>query len=542
MPKIKNGILLFCIVIFSFSLRIYDLDKIPNSISADEAAFGYNAYSVLKTGRDEFGHKLPLLFQSFDDHKNPVFAYLLVPFIKIFGLNDFAIRLPSVLAGTATVIFFFFLTRFLVSDAKVALTAAFFAAFSPWLIQYSRIALETQSALLLTLAGICAFFAGTNKRIYYFLSAVLLGFSFWTYYASKLFILLFLPVLLLFRKRFNKSVIVFITIFLIFTIPYFVIISKSNELVRQYGISVFSGSQDLERDANYALADRENGIFFGNIIHNRRLTFINLVAGGFLRIINLELLFSPNDQNQIPATRLFYLWQLPLLVLGAVYLYKKRKVFWFIVFFLLIGYIPGAITQLPVFDRRILINSYPLILLSAIGLWTILQKIDAKSPVLSRVSKTVIFILIITSFFIYSHNYFLHGRQTVVTLWGNGMKETIAETMQEKNAYENIFVSLRLNQPLIFFLYYLRYPPDKYLSQGGTISGGYLDERNRFDTFRFKFIKPQDLSEKNLYVWSISEIQPCLLAQKTVYTTDGKPLSYIGKLKNNLSNCKREEN
>src|SRR3989344_2922720 len=119
--KIRSLKLLFATCLIGAFLRLYDLKQIPNSLSADEAAFGYNAYSILKTGRDEFGHFLPLYFQSFDDYKNPVFGYVLIPFIAILGLNDWVIRLPSVLAGVAVVAGFFLLTRKLVRSSKTAL-------------------------------------------------------------------------------------------------------------------------------------------------------------------------------------------------------------------------------------------------------------------------------------------------------------------------------------------------------------------------------------------------------------------------------------
>ena len=43
------------------------------------------AYSILKTGRDEYGSPFPLLFRSFDDYKAPIPVYLLVPVFKFFG-------------------------------------------------------------------------------------------------------------------------------------------------------------------------------------------------------------------------------------------------------------------------------------------------------------------------------------------------------------------------------------------------------------------------------------------------------------------------
>src|SRR5512141_1077338 len=92
------------ILMVAVFLRFYQLGSIPASPDWDEAALGYNAYSILKTGRDEYGKFLPLVFRSFDDYKPPLYIYLTVPMVALFGLNVFAVRLSSVLLGTLTVL------------------------------------------------------------------------------------------------------------------------------------------------------------------------------------------------------------------------------------------------------------------------------------------------------------------------------------------------------------------------------------------------------------------------------------------------------
>src|SRR3989344_1223720 len=87
---------LFLIILLAFFLRIYKLGSVPPSLYWDEASLGYNAYSILKTARDEHGKFLPLTnFAAFGDYKPPGYIYAAVPSIAIFGLNEFAIRFPS---------------------------------------------------------------------------------------------------------------------------------------------------------------------------------------------------------------------------------------------------------------------------------------------------------------------------------------------------------------------------------------------------------------------------------------------------------------
>ncbi|MDZ4228834.1 MAG: glycosyl transferase, partial [Patescibacteria group bacterium] len=60
---------LILILLLAAGLRFYQLGRVPSGFVNDEAAFGYNAYSLIKTGRDEFGEFLPIIFHSFGEGK-----------------------------------------------------------------------------------------------------------------------------------------------------------------------------------------------------------------------------------------------------------------------------------------------------------------------------------------------------------------------------------------------------------------------------------------------------------------------------------------
>lgn len=81
-------------------LRFYLLGQVPNGITTDEADVGYNAYSIIKTGKDVYGRNYPLFFQSFDDYKRGLLIYLQIPFVYLFGLTEFSIRLLPAILGT----------------------------------------------------------------------------------------------------------------------------------------------------------------------------------------------------------------------------------------------------------------------------------------------------------------------------------------------------------------------------------------------------------------------------------------------------------
>lgn len=520
--------LLLAICVIGAFLRLYDLKYIPNSLSADEAAFGYNAYSILKTGRDEFGHFLPLYFQSFDDYKNPVFGYYLIPFIALFGLTEWSIRFGTAVSGILTLPVFFLLTQKFSSNTRLALLTTLFAAISPWLIQYSRVAIDMELALFWSVLALWLFLQGNNKPIYYLFSAISFGLSFYTYHSSRVWVIAFGAVLFLLYRRYliNRYAVSASGIFLIFLLPYFVLLTTTKIGLRPYAISVFADKETVNQEAQRLLKDKEQGFSGAAIFHNRRFTYLNQAVGGFLKILQPELLFGQSKYNQISTTRLFYLWQLPLLLFGIKSLWQQKKLFFLLGAWLAIGFIPGALTQLPVFDRRIFLNSFPLLFLSAAGLsWLITQSQLLKHLVLTKI---LLVCLITVSFIFYLHNYFVDGRREIVELWGNGMKELVMTTEKTRSAYKQTFVSLKLNQTLSFFLFYTQYAPGKYLAEGGTISGGYLDERNKFATYRFKFITPADMALDTLYVWSVNEVQPCLKPFTTTAYTDSTPHAHLG--------------
>jgi len=107
----KRILLLAAIFLLALAIRTVNLGNHPPGLTWDEAGLGYNAYSILKTGRDEHGIFMPLIFKSFGDYKPGIYVYLTVPSIAVFGLTEFAVRFPSALAGTLTVLFTYFLAK-----------------------------------------------------------------------------------------------------------------------------------------------------------------------------------------------------------------------------------------------------------------------------------------------------------------------------------------------------------------------------------------------------------------------------------------------
>src|SRR3990167_7675428 len=113
MKNPKQNIVFTIVLLLALCIRIVGLETNPVHLTSDEAALGYNAYSILKTGRDEHGVLLSIIFESFGDWKPGLYIYTAIPSIALFGLNEFAVRLPSALAGVIGIIYIYKVTHIL---------------------------------------------------------------------------------------------------------------------------------------------------------------------------------------------------------------------------------------------------------------------------------------------------------------------------------------------------------------------------------------------------------------------------------------------
>jgi 4-amino-4-deoxy-L-arabinose transferase-like glycosyltransferase len=201
LPRWVSVAALAVIIALAGWLRINQLEELPAGFYCDEAGLGYNAYSILETGRDETGELLPLYIWSFDtSFKNPVFVYASMLPLSILGPTPFAVRLTAALFGLATVIGMFFLGRAMMG-VRVGLLAALFLAICPWHLHFSRIAFELISFptfFVFGLVGLVRFARGGRGLLW---GTLLMALCFYTYVPAKLFVPLFLLGFAVFFRR-----------------------------------------------------------------------------------------------------------------------------------------------------------------------------------------------------------------------------------------------------------------------------------------------------------------------------------------------------
>ena len=79
--------ILVLIILFASFLRLYKLSVNPVSLFGDELDLGYQAYSILHTGRDYYGNFMPIHFHSLAEWRTPLYLYSAVPTVAVFGIS-----------------------------------------------------------------------------------------------------------------------------------------------------------------------------------------------------------------------------------------------------------------------------------------------------------------------------------------------------------------------------------------------------------------------------------------------------------------------
>ncbi len=508
----KKAFLLLLLVIFAGAiLRFWQLGKVPISPDWDEVALGYNAYSMMQTGRDEYGKFLPIVMRSFDDYKPALYSYIAIPSVAIFGLNVFAVRLPSAIFGILTIIAVYFLLRELFGkkglkiEAKgfifdIPIVGAFLLAISPWHIQFSRIAFESNIGLSFNIFAALFFIKGLKKPWLLSLSTVFAALSIYVYQSEKVFTpLFFLALVIIYSKGLlskPKKYIISATIFgFILIIPMlFYTLGNSNALERAKGVSIFSGStQLLAQDTKRLLLDSKNHDFLGLVLDNRRIMFTKEIISGYLSHFDFNWLFITGDisRHHAPSMGLLYLLELPFLLIGIYFLIfgpfdRKTKIFIFAWF--LIVPIPASITTGVPHAVRTL-NFLPTFqIFTAIGI--VISVIFIKRfkyyPILF-----IIFIFIFGFNFLYFlDQYFIQQNYFNAKDWQYGYEKIVPKIQKISKNYKKIIVSNQapMDQSYMFFLFYMKYSPKLYQTESINASGGFR-ENHSFSNFEFRPIK-----------------------------------------------------
>lgn len=295
--KLWQKILLVGIIFIGFFVRIYQINNTPYGLLPDEASIGYNAFSILKTGKDEYGIKFPLIFKAFGDDKLPLYIYLTTPFIKIFDLNNLSVRLLSVLSGTLLIFIIFKLTRLIGFNFLNSLIAAIIIAISPWTIILSRFSYEANLGLLFFTLGIYFLIKNKSKKDF-LLSIFFFTLTFFSYITYRIISLLVPILILIFIKKNLKKAIIHLFIFLILFIILFQVKSNNSNLTRfkQITSTTFLGLVlEINENRNFCSYYLPKEICYINA--NKIVFYSRDLLYRFIKLFSPEYLFLLGDNE-----------------------------------------------------------------------------------------------------------------------------------------------------------------------------------------------------------------------------------------------------
>lgn len=492
--KISKKLILGIILLLAALLRFYKLSSIPPHLTPDEASIGYNAYSILKTGKDEYGHSMPLIFKSFGDYKPGLYIYLTVPFVYVFGLNEFSVRAPSAFFGVISVYLIYLLAKEFFKKEKFALISSFLLAIVPWGIYFSRGAWEVNVSLCLTLFGIYFFLKFLGKPKNLLLSAFFFALTLLTYQGAKLStsIVLILLVIFNFKKLIKapkKYLISSFLLGLLVTLP--ILVSMFNGKAGRLNVfSVFSYRRPEEYLENQLSQGNEKvGDLSYYLFHSETYNFVRGIFGRWFNHFSFRFLFFEGDwsnpRHSSPSSGVLTLLDSILYILGLVALFKTKfdKKKFFIALWLVFASLPAILSKDQVHSVRSLNMLIPLVIILSLGFeYLISIKVKLKKAILLIFGG-----LYLLSYLYFLDEYFVHLPVHNSKYWEYGYKQIVEVVTPIQNQFKTIKVQQSYAQPYIYFLFYQKYDPAKYQKQAILKESEYGDvgQVERLDNIYF---------------------------------------------------------
>ena len=451
----KKIILFSLIIALASFLRFWHLSSQPPGLTWDEAAIGYNAFSILKTGKDEFGVRFPLIFKSFGDYKPGLYVYLTVPSVAVFGLSEFAVRFPSALFGTVAVLTTGLLIELLTGNLTIGLLTSLALAISPWAIHFSRGAWESNVFVSFTIIGVYFFYQAIKKNSSLLPTLFFFTASLFLYQSAKLYSPLIVLLLIILNWRDIKPKIS-ATIFILFLVIW-----------GGFYLNAFTSTSG-NRIARLSILGYKPKPSEESIFHSQTDLTVRLIASRYLYHLSPEFLFysppEPSPRENIYRMGMLYLFDFIWLISGLVYLVrlKDSKFKILVISLLILGPLPAALTLSEFSPVRSLLLVFPLSILIGFGIYN-LYKFNRFVFVVSFMVYLYTVALGLDLYLRHSHDFYAKG-------FNYGYKqavELIAKFRLDKAYFTDVY-----GQPYIYYLFYSKYDPATYQKNNHFISNG----------------------------------------------------------------------
>ncbi|MDO8638543.1 MAG: glycosyltransferase family 39 protein [Candidatus Daviesbacteria bacterium] len=518
--KNLNYLLLSFILLLAIILRVIAINQSSPALNWDEAALGYNAYSIIHTSKDEYGNFLPLNLKSFGDYKPAVYAYLDVPFVAILGLNTLAVRLPAILFGVLAVLFLYLLTNELFKNPNLSLLTALMLAISPLSIGFSRPAFEAGVAFSLDLLGTLLVIKSFKNPKLLVLSALIFGISLFTYQGSKLFLVTLLPLLyLFFRKEFKNRQTIFLSavIFFIFLSVAGLLTVFLGQANRLQAVNLFAYPRidqqinQLVTDTGWTKTDPRFQIFYGEWF-----AYIKGLIERFSIYFSPKMLFVDGDYNirhRVPDLGVFYYFSIFLVPAGIYFLIQKNlKIFQLLFAWFVISIIPAVLSRDLISTLRALNILLPVSILEGAGIYYLWELVKLKIPRLLPLFGVILATIILFNFLIFADRYFIHLPKEYSKDWLYGYQQSIEKlaNLMSFKKYDRVIFTDYYGQPYIYYLFYTKYDPVKYQLQAQleqpSVDVGTV---RKIDNINFRHIYlPADRGSKNTLLIGTPEELP----------------------------------
>jgi len=454
----KENFIIYILIVFigiTLVIRLSGLAFSPPGFFCDETSIGYNAYSILETGKDEHGITFPVFFKAFGDYKNPVYVYLATIPIKIFGLGVFSVRLTSALIGIGSIFLFIYFLYLLRRDWTFALSGGLIISLMPWHFQFSRVAFEAISMVFFVISDMVLFalFLKTKKPIFYFLFGLSMILSFFTYSTGRLVIpLSAILVAIIWRKeifsidykkkgRMNILISILIIASLGLVLLYDHMIDPTGILTRPHEVLIIEDNPPI-----YVTAQRFLGNYFSHL--------------------SPEFLFQHGDLNYRHSSgvssMLFTSFFFPLLV-GLLYFiskFKKSKMaaFWVIQFFLFpVASSITIINEGAQATRTIHIIPFVAVMI-VYGFWEIFKFLKEKYK---HIIVAILLFTLFESVMFYKYYFTIYPTSAgAIYNFNGGMPEAMEFAFSQKAPY--YYISTSICQYRIEIPFFMQYPPEKF--------------------------------------------------------------------------------
>ncbi len=467
----KSFLLILFIIFLSASLQLYKLTTYPVGFHVDEIRIGNAAWSILKTGKDFWGQRFPLYYDTFGDNRPAGLIYLTIPFIALFGLTEFAVRLPSALFAIASVPAIMYLTFVLFHKKDIAIASGFFLGTSPWLVILGRSTSESIIALFLFLIGFACWIKAneihSTKLLTYATILSSLGFLF--YHSPRVFIpLLFgisIPVFFWKNKLLLSAILHWVSMMIVVGVLIFIVPGGMGRIKQT---ALVYGPEITDKIARQIQEEGPGKIRETRAFHNKALTTVTFFLQNYLRYFSGDFLFFDGGKPLRYNVEDFGLWYIaaaPFLLLGLLVLKNEKRSGVILLLWILVSPIVAAATsgfQPNVQRGAFLLPS--LAILSALGVSVLLRW---RQTIWKNVFLVVILLITIGNGAIFIHQYINHRtglqkneRDVNNTLLGKNIASAY------KNTTKRLVVATRLVPTYEHVLFYAGFDPKSLQALG----------------------------------------------------------------------------